>query len=377
MGETTQAHERRHSGSTLWTGIAGRCPSCHRGKLFAGYLTLAPKCNVCGLDYSFADAGDGPAVFVILVTGFVVTGLALFTEIALRAALLAARGDMGPARHHPAARSASVLQGRAHRACNSGTRPKRASSSPNKAASMRTKSLAGLTALMLAAFALLIGLGVWQLQRLHWKEGLIAEIETRTKGEPIGLSQATALVREGKDPSYYRVKRRGPLRPRQGALSLRRVRGQGGVACHHAAHDRTGRGRADRSRFRARGAERSILPRSRRAWRRGCRHRHRAGPGNPSYLHAGQRGRGQSLVLARLARHGARHWRRRGRALLSRGREKRRAGRLARGRPDQGRAPQQPSAIRHHLVPHGRRPPHCLRRLRALGVPIQDSARHT
>jgi len=68
-------------GSTLWAGIAGRCPSCYRGKLYAGYLAIAPKCNVCGLDYSFADAGDGPAVFVILVTGFLVTGAALITEI--------------------------------------------------------------------------------------------------------------------------------------------------------------------------------------------------------------------------------------------------------------------------------------------------------
>ncbi len=67
--------------ATLWAGIAGRCPSCCRGKLFSGYLTVAPKCDACGLDYKFADSGDGPAVFVILVTGFVVTGLALFTEI--------------------------------------------------------------------------------------------------------------------------------------------------------------------------------------------------------------------------------------------------------------------------------------------------------
>jgi len=74
---------------------------------------------------------------------------------------------------------------------------------------MRTKSLVGLTALMLAAFALLLGLGVWQLQRLHWKEGLIAEIETRTKGEPISLGQVTALIHEGKDPSYYRVEVEG------------------------------------------------------------------------------------------------------------------------------------------------------------------------
>lgn len=68
-------------GSTLAAGIAGRCPACQRGKLYSGYLTLAPKCENCGLDYAFADAGDGPAVFVILVAGFVVTGLALLAEI--------------------------------------------------------------------------------------------------------------------------------------------------------------------------------------------------------------------------------------------------------------------------------------------------------
>ena len=74
---------------------------------------------------------------------------------------------------------------------------------------MPTKSLAGFTALMLAAFAVLIGLGVWQLQRLHWKQGLIAEIEARSKGEPITLDQAIAIAREGRDPSYYRVKVEG------------------------------------------------------------------------------------------------------------------------------------------------------------------------
>ncbi len=68
-------------GSTLAAGIAGRCPACHRGRLYRGYLALAPKCDECGLNYAFADSGDGPAVFVILVTGFVVTGLALITEI--------------------------------------------------------------------------------------------------------------------------------------------------------------------------------------------------------------------------------------------------------------------------------------------------------
>jgi uncharacterized protein (DUF983 family) len=62
-------------------GITGHCPACGRGKLFDGYLTLAPRCNVCGLDYNFADSGDGPAVFVILVTGFIVVGAALIVEV--------------------------------------------------------------------------------------------------------------------------------------------------------------------------------------------------------------------------------------------------------------------------------------------------------
>ena len=71
---------------------------------------------------------------------------------------------------------------------------------------MEKKNLLGLTALMLAALAVLIGLGVWQLQRLQWKEGLIARIETRTKGDPITLKQAIAKAREGRNPSYYRVR---------------------------------------------------------------------------------------------------------------------------------------------------------------------------
>jgi uncharacterized protein (DUF983 family) len=64
-------------------GLKGRCPRCGEGKLFAGFLTVGTSCGNCGLDYSFADAGDGPAVFVILIIGFVVVGLALWTEVTL------------------------------------------------------------------------------------------------------------------------------------------------------------------------------------------------------------------------------------------------------------------------------------------------------
>ena len=61
-------------------GLRGRCPRCGEGHLFTGFLGLRQKCESCGLDYSFADAGDGPAVFVILIGGFIVVFAALFTE---------------------------------------------------------------------------------------------------------------------------------------------------------------------------------------------------------------------------------------------------------------------------------------------------------
>jgi uncharacterized protein (DUF983 family) len=63
------------------TGLAGRCPRCGQGKLFTQFITLAPRCSVCNLDFSFADAGDGPAVFVMLFAGFLVVGIALWTEL--------------------------------------------------------------------------------------------------------------------------------------------------------------------------------------------------------------------------------------------------------------------------------------------------------
>jgi uncharacterized protein (DUF983 family) len=66
--------------SPITAGLAGRCPRCGKGKLFAGFLTPSASCTACGLDLSFADAGDGPAVFVILLAGFVVVGLALVVE---------------------------------------------------------------------------------------------------------------------------------------------------------------------------------------------------------------------------------------------------------------------------------------------------------
>ncbi len=68
--------------SPFRTGIACRCPRCARGKLFKGYLDVAERCGVCGLDLTQHDSGDGPAVFVILILGFIIVGLALVVEMA-------------------------------------------------------------------------------------------------------------------------------------------------------------------------------------------------------------------------------------------------------------------------------------------------------
>jgi len=58
-----------------------RCPRCGKGPLFRGFLTFADQCSSCGLDFRPIDTGDGPAVFVILIAGFLIVAAALITEV--------------------------------------------------------------------------------------------------------------------------------------------------------------------------------------------------------------------------------------------------------------------------------------------------------
>jgi uncharacterized protein (DUF983 family) len=67
--------------SLLRAAFLCRCPRCGEGRLFHHLLEVRDKCEVCGLDLSAADAGDGPAVLVILLLGFIVVGLAAVVEI--------------------------------------------------------------------------------------------------------------------------------------------------------------------------------------------------------------------------------------------------------------------------------------------------------
>ncbi len=63
-------------------GLAGHCPNCGEGPLFEGFLRVSTRCEACGFDLARADSGDGPAVFVIIIAGFLVAFAALFTEVA-------------------------------------------------------------------------------------------------------------------------------------------------------------------------------------------------------------------------------------------------------------------------------------------------------
>ena len=73
MAETTEV-------SPIAAALAGRCPRCGKGRLFKNVLELRPVCENCGFDTQVINAGDGPAVFVILILGALMLGGALFVE---------------------------------------------------------------------------------------------------------------------------------------------------------------------------------------------------------------------------------------------------------------------------------------------------------
>lgn len=70
------------SANPYLSGLAGRCPNCGVGKLYAGFLSISPVCSHCGFELAKADHGDGPAVFIILIVGFLMAGGMVFTEVA-------------------------------------------------------------------------------------------------------------------------------------------------------------------------------------------------------------------------------------------------------------------------------------------------------
>jgi uncharacterized protein (DUF983 family) len=73
--------------SSVITGLRCRCPRCGQGKLFAGFLDLAKRCDRCGLDFGFAEPADGPAFFVMTGVGIAVTAAWAWWAAALEPAI--------------------------------------------------------------------------------------------------------------------------------------------------------------------------------------------------------------------------------------------------------------------------------------------------
>ncbi|SOB79590.1 Uncharacterized conserved protein, DUF983 family [Sphingomonas guangdongensis] len=65
-------------------GLKGLCPRCGAQTLFAGVAHFATSCRACGLDFAGFNVGDGPAAFLTLGIGTIVTVLALALDFAVR-----------------------------------------------------------------------------------------------------------------------------------------------------------------------------------------------------------------------------------------------------------------------------------------------------
>jgi uncharacterized protein (DUF983 family) len=66
---------------TLSATLGGLCPRCGSGGLFCGIVQFSAQCRTCQLDFSQFNVGDGPAAFLIMIVGAIVTGLAVAVQL--------------------------------------------------------------------------------------------------------------------------------------------------------------------------------------------------------------------------------------------------------------------------------------------------------
>ena len=67
----------------LQSALQGLCPRCGAKGLFAGVVGFALRCRACALDFAAFNVGDGPAAFLIMIIGALVTGLAIALELSV------------------------------------------------------------------------------------------------------------------------------------------------------------------------------------------------------------------------------------------------------------------------------------------------------
>ena len=121
---------------------------------------------------------------------------------------------------------------------------------------LRRRFPAGLTAAAAIALAILIGLGMWQLRRLAWKEGLLARIGQLAHAPAQPIASVLARAKGGQDVDFTRVAADCAATARTSPMIYRYALRQGQIgwrvigACHLAGAPYDGilvdRGLADR-----------------------------------------------------------------------------------------------------------------------------------
>lgn len=66
---------------TVTAAVRGLCPRCGARGLFAGAVRFSDRCGVCDLDYGQFNVGDGPAAFLIMIVGAIITALSVTVEL--------------------------------------------------------------------------------------------------------------------------------------------------------------------------------------------------------------------------------------------------------------------------------------------------------
>jgi uncharacterized protein (DUF983 family) len=62
-------------------GLAGRCPHCGKGRLFARYLKPVAACSVCGEDFTHQRADDAPPYFTMVIVGHLLVPVLLAVQL--------------------------------------------------------------------------------------------------------------------------------------------------------------------------------------------------------------------------------------------------------------------------------------------------------
>ena len=77
-----ESHQSKGQPGLVPAALFGLCPRCGARTLFEGVAKFAPRCRACGLDFSAFNVGDGPAAFLTLIVGALITALAIGLELA-------------------------------------------------------------------------------------------------------------------------------------------------------------------------------------------------------------------------------------------------------------------------------------------------------